>query len=64
MNNRLEVESAIRELKDLKVLTVMMRNNPEAITSAEELESLCSVMADALINKVDKLYEAFYRDNM
>ena len=64
MYNKIEVESAIMELRDLKVLTVMMRNNPEAITSAEELESLCSVMADALISKVDKLYEAFYRGNM
>lgn len=64
MKNRLEVESAILELEDLKVVTVMLRNNPETINSQKDLESLCAVMADAFISKVDKLYAAFYGDNM
>jgi hypothetical protein len=64
MYNRVEVESAIMELKDLAVLTTMIRNNSETITSAEEFESLFSVVADALISKVTKLHTAFYGSNI
>lgn len=64
MMNRFDVESAIMELKDLKVVTTMIRNNPETITSKEDLESLCCIMADALISKVDKLYTAFYGNHI
>jgi hypothetical protein len=64
MKNRVEVESAIMELKDLTVLTTMIRNNSETINNAEEYESLFSVVADALMSKVDKLYTAFYGANI
>lgn len=60
MYNRLDVESAILELKDLTVLTTMIRNNSETINSTEDFESLFSVVADSLINKVNKLHIAFY----
>lgn len=59
MNNRLAVESAIMELKDLTVLTAMIRNNAETI-KAGDYESLFRVVADTLTSKVDKLTTAFY----
>ena len=64
MNNRLDVESAIMELKDLVVLTSMIRSNTEAITDAKEFESLFRVVADNLTSKVDKLNSAFYGNHI
>ena len=64
MNNRIAVESAIMELKDLTVLTTMIRNNAETITDAKEFESLFRVVADTLTSKVDKLNTAFYGNNI
>lgn len=64
MYNRVDVESAIMELKDLTVLTTMIRNNSETINSTEDFESLFSVVADALISKVDKLQAAFYGNHI
>lgn len=61
MYNRVEVESAIMELKDLTVLTAMVRNNSETITSAQEYESLFSVVDDILRRKVESLCAAFYK---
>ena len=59
MINRFAVESAIMELKDLTVLTTMIKNNAESIPNAE-LESLFRVVADTLTSKVDKLDTAFH----
>ena len=64
MNNRLDVESAILELKDLIVLTTMIRNNAETINNTEDFESLFSVVAEALTSKVDKLQAAFYGNHI
>lgn len=60
MYNRLEVESAILELKDLTVLTNMIHNNTETINSVADYASLFSIVADILTNKVNKLQNAFY----
>ena len=64
MNNRLEVESAIMELKDVTTLTTMIRKNADTINNAEEYESLLSVVDDILKSKVEKLYTAFYKSNL
>lgn len=64
MYNRLDVESAIIELKDLVVLTGMIRDNAETITDMKEFESLFRVVFDNLRNKVDKLHTAFYGNNI
>lgn len=64
MYNRLDVESAIIELKDLVVLTGMIRDNAETITDLKEFESLFRVVFDNLRNKVDKLHTAFYGNNI
>ena len=64
MKNRLDVESAIMELRDLVVLTGLIRNNAETIKDVKEFESLFRVVADNLISKVDKLNTAFYGNNI
>lgn len=64
MNNRINIESAIMELRDLTVLTKMIRNNAETITDAKEFESLFRIVADTLTSKVDKLDTAFYGNHI
>ena len=60
MYNRLDVESAIMELRDLTVMVRMIKNGAENINSTREFESIFNVVADTLASKVDKLQTAFY----
>lgn len=64
MNDRLNIESAIMDLKDLTVLTKMICNNAETITDTKEFESLFRIVANALTSKVDKLDTAFYGNHI
>ena len=64
MRNRLDIESAIIEMKDLTVLTKFIRNNAETIDNKEDYESLISIVDEVLRRKGEKLYSAFYQGSL
>jgi hypothetical protein len=64
MKNRLEVESAILELRDVTTLTTMICNNAEVIDNTEEYASLFSIVDDVLKRKIEKLFAAFYKGSL